>query len=92
MSRSIGDAVAARESMLGTLRRLLPWAAILALAVAVLGADYALGKATLVATYAIAGLGVVIAVNSADRGFEEPGVDDGNIAMLRAIAAGLPTP
>ena len=38
------------------------------------------------------GLGVVIAVNSADRGFEEPGVDDGNIAMLRAIAAGLPTP
>ncbi len=35
------------------------------------------------------GLGVVIAVNSADRGFEEPGVYDGNIAMLRAIAAGL---
>jgi CubicO group peptidase (beta-lactamase class C family) len=38
------------------------------------------------------GLGVVVAVNSADRGFEEPGVYDGNIAMLRAIAAGLPTP
>jgi len=38
------------------------------------------------------GLGVVIAVNSADRGFEEPGVYDGNIAILRAIAAGLPTP
>lgn len=35
------------------------------------------------------GLGVVIAVNSADRGFEEPGVDTGNIAMLRAIAASL---
>lgn len=34
-------------------------------------------------------LGVVLAVNSADRGFEEPGVYDGNIAMLRAIAAGL---
>lgn len=34
-------------------------------------------------------LGVVIAVNSADRGFEEPGVDAANIAMLRAIAAGL---
>lgn len=34
-------------------------------------------------------LDVVIAVNSADRGFEEPGVYDGNIAMLRAIAAAL---
>ncbi len=34
-------------------------------------------------------LGVVLAVNSADRGFEDPGVYDGNIAMLRAIAAGL---
>ena len=30
---------------------------------------------------------VVIAVNSADRGFREPGVSDGNIAMFRAIAA-----
>ena len=38
------------------------------------------------------GLGVVIAVNSADRGFEDPGVYDGNIAMLRAIAAGLGAP
>lgn len=38
------------------------------------------------------GLGVVIAVNSADRNFEEPGVHEGNIAMLRAIAARLPTP
>ncbi len=35
------------------------------------------------------GLGVVIAVNAADRRFEEPGVADGNVAMLRAIAAGL---
>jgi CubicO group peptidase (beta-lactamase class C family) len=34
-------------------------------------------------------LGVVIAVNAADRGFEEPGVSDGNIAVLRALAAGL---
>jgi CubicO group peptidase (beta-lactamase class C family) len=34
-------------------------------------------------------LDVVIAVNSADRGFEDPGVDAGNIAILRQIAAGL---
>lgn len=32
---------------------------------------------------------VVIAVNSADRGFEDPGVADGNIALFRRIAAGL---
>ena len=35
------------------------------------------------------GLGVVIAVNAADRGVEEPGVADANIAMLRAIALGM---
>lgn len=29
--------------------------------------------------------GMVIAVNSADRGFREPGVLDGNVAMLRSI-------
>lgn len=34
-------------------------------------------------------LGVVIAVNAADRGFEDPGVEDGNVAMLRAIAGAL---
>jgi CubicO group peptidase (beta-lactamase class C family) len=34
--------------------------------------------------------GVVVAVNSADRGFEDPGVPDGNIAMLRQIAAAVP--
>jgi len=33
--------------------------------------------------------GIVIAVNAADRGFEEPGVEDGNLAMLRAIADAL---
>jgi hypothetical protein len=32
---------------------------------------------------------VVIAVNAADRGFEDPGVNDGTFAMLRQIAAGL---
>lgn len=47
--------------------RLLPWALVLALAMAALGADYALGKATLVATYAIAGLGVVIVVGQAGQ-------------------------
>ncbi len=35
------------------------------------------------------GLGAVIAVNSADRGFEDAGVYDGSVAMLRAMAAGL---
>jgi CubicO group peptidase (beta-lactamase class C family) len=35
------------------------------------------------------GLDVVIAVNAADRGFANAGVAEGNIAMLRAIAAGL---
>lgn len=38
------------------------------------------------------GLGVVIAVNSADRGFEDPGVEAANIAMLRSMAAGLGVP
>lgn len=33
--------------------------------------------------------GVVIAMNAADRLFEEPGVDLGDIAMFRSIAAGL---
>lgn len=32
---------------------------------------------------------VVIAVNAADRGFEDPGVAEGNIALFRRIAAGL---
>ncbi len=38
-----------------------------ALAVALLGVDYAFGKATLVATYAIAGLGVVVVVGQAGQ-------------------------
>lgn len=33
--------------------------------------------------------GVVLAVNAADRGFEDPGVYEGDIAMLRKIAAAL---
>ncbi len=35
------------------------------------------------------GLNVVIAVNAADRGFEDPGVEAANIAMLRALAKAL---
>ncbi len=35
------------------------------------------------------GLGVVIAVNAADRGFKEPGVGAANVAMFRAIAQNL---
>lgn len=42
-------------------------ALFLALAIAVLGADYALGQATLVVTYAIAGLGLVIIVGQAGQ-------------------------
>jgi len=49
------------------LRPLLLIAVILALAVGVLGADYAFGQATLVATYAIAGLGLVIIVGQAGQ-------------------------
>lgn len=49
------------------LRILLPWGLILTLAVVTLGADYALGKATLVVTYAIAGLGVVVVVGQAGQ-------------------------
>lgn len=33
--------------------------------------------------------GVVIAANAADRGFEEPGVSDGNMAIFRKIAAAV---
>ncbi len=33
---------------------------------------------------------VVVAVNSANRGFKEPGVQDADITMLRKIAAAVP--
>jgi CubicO group peptidase (beta-lactamase class C family) len=36
--------------------------------------------------------GTVVVVNAADRGFEEPGVEAGNIAMLRALAAAASAP
>lgn len=49
------------------LRALLPWGLVVVAAGALLGVDYALGKATLVLTYAIAGLGVVIVVGQAGQ-------------------------
>ncbi|EEW26838.1 serine hydrolase domain-containing protein [Rhodobacter ferrooxidans] len=39
--------------------------------------------------YVNRGLGVVIAVNAADRGFTAPGVAEANVAMFRAIANSL---
>jgi branched-chain amino acid transport system permease protein len=45
----------------------LPWLLVVLVAVALLGVDYALGKATLVLTYAIAGLGVVVVVGQAGQ-------------------------
>ncbi|HNQ11338.1 MAG TPA: hypothetical protein PKM45_13010, partial [Giesbergeria sp.] len=48
-------------------RAALPWALVALVAGLALGVDYALGKATLVLTYAIAGLGVVIVVGQAGQ-------------------------
>ncbi len=74
--------------------RLLPWALVLALAMAMLalGADYALGKATLVATYAIAGLGVVIVVGQAGQiGLGQAAlVALGAYAQALLVGAGVP--
>lgn len=52
---------------LRALREAAPWLLAVPLAVWALGADYALGQATLVATYAVAGLGVVIVVGQAGQ-------------------------
>ncbi|ENO85401.1 branched-chain amino acid ABC transporter permease [Thauera linaloolentis] len=46
---------------------LLAWGALLVFALVWLGADFAFGQATLVATYAIAGLGVVVIVGQAGQ-------------------------
>jgi len=56
-----------RRSAATLLRRLVPWLLVLGAGVLALGADYALGKVSLVATYAIAGLGVVIVVGQAGQ-------------------------
>lgn len=60
-------AAGARHAAGVRLRRVLPWLLVAGAAVALLGADYAFGKATLVVTYAIAGLGVVVVVGQAGQ-------------------------
>ncbi|TAH48348.1 MAG: branched-chain amino acid ABC transporter permease [Betaproteobacteria bacterium] len=62
----------------GRWRAALPWPALLAGAVVVFGAEYALSQATLVATYALAGLGVVVVVGQG-----------GQIALGQAALVGL---
>jgi branched-chain amino acid transport system permease protein len=62
--RAPGQRARNRVALLG---RLLLGAALLVGAVRVLGADFAFGQATLVATYAIAGLGVVVVVGQAGQ-------------------------
>lgn len=58
---------AARARAVACARGAAPWLLMAALALALLGVDYAFGKATLVATYAIAGLGVVVVVGQAGQ-------------------------
>ncbi|ATE61606.1 branched-chain amino acid ABC transporter permease [Thauera sinica] len=60
------------------MRAALPWPALLAVAILAFGADHALSQATLVATYALAGLGVVVVVGQA-----------GQIALGQAALVGL---
>jgi branched-chain amino acid transport system permease protein len=55
------------RSALPAFRSAAPWLLAVLLAMWALGADYALGQATLVATYAVAGLGVVIVVGQAGQ-------------------------
>lgn len=84
LSRGAGAAV----------RAALPWLAVLLLALAWLGTDYALGKATLVATYAIAGLGVVVVVGQAGQIAlgQAALVALGAYAQALLVARGVPAP
>lgn len=68
--------------------------AVLLLALAWLGTDYALGKATLVATYAIAGLGVVVVVGQAGQIAlgQAALVALGAYAQALLVARGVPAP
>ena len=84
LSRGAGAAV----------RAALPWLAVLLLALAWLGTDYALGKATLVATYAVAGLGVVVVVGQAGQIAlgQAALVALGAYAQALLVARGVPAP
>ena len=75
-------------------RAALPWLAMLLLALAWLGTDYALGKATLVATYAVAGLGVVVVVGQAGQIAlgQAALVALGAYAQALLVARGVPAP
>lgn len=75
-------------------RAALPWLAVLLLALGWLGTDYALGKATLVATYAIAGLGVVVVVGQAGQIAlgQAALVALGAYAQALLVARGVPAP
>ena len=75
-------------------RAALPWLAVLLLALAWLGTDYALGKATLVATYAVAGLGVVVVVGQAGQIAlgQAALVALGAYAQALLVARGVPAP
>ena len=75
-------------------RAALPWLALLLLALGWLGTDYALGKATLVATYAIAGLGVVVVVGQAGQIAlgQAALVALGAYAQALLVARGVPAP
>lgn len=83
-----------RRGSAPTVRGVLPWIAVLLLALAWLGTDYALGKATLVATYAIAGLGVVVVVGQAGQIAlgQAALVALGAYAQALLVARGVPAP
>ena len=83
-----------RRGTAPTVRGVLPWIAVLLLALAWLGTDYALGKATLVATYAVAGLGVVVVVGQAGQIAlgQAALVALGAYAQALLVARGVPAP
>ena len=88
-------ALRARLAWAGWPRRwpaLVTWALLLVLALVALGADFAFGQVTLVATYAIAGLAVVIIVGQAGQIVLGQGalVALGAYAQALLVQAGLP--
>ena len=73
-------------------RALLTWGVLLMVAMAWLGAEFALGQATLIATYTIAGLGVIIIVGQAGQIVLGQGafVALGAYAQALLVHAGVP--